>query len=157
MDSWSSGHWCMNCQKPRLNRNTYCWLYFVVFVYGKYAFMLLTPIIYLKHKHIHIYSYCNSGSVCLLASDTTRPALSYLLPFRQIFSFIAKHMHILTAAFPIPVLLSIMFIPHIEKRPLNSSLCNETRSENTTCMRRLNDKREQKIGWDSHLLGMIKL
>ena len=41
------------------------------------------------------------------------------------------------------------------KRPLNSTLCNETHSENTTCMRKLNDKREQKIGWDSHLLGMI--
>lgn len=82
---------------------------------------------------------------------------SHLLPFRQIFSSIAKHAHILTVAFSTPVLFSIMFIPHIEKRPLNSSLCNETRCENTTCTKRLNDKREQKIGWDSHLLGMIKL
>lgn len=49
--------------------------------------------------------------------------LSHLLPFRQIYSSIAKH--ILTVAFSIPVLFSIMLIPHIRKKKghYNSSLC----------------------------------
>lgn len=67
-------HWCMNCQKPRLNKNTCLlkyWLYFAVFWYGKYVFMLFTPIIYLKMwAHTYKPSYWNSESWCFLLAYT---------------------------------------------------------------------------------------
>lgn len=42
----------MNCQKPRLNKK----YPLLLFLYGKYAFMLFIPIIYLKCKRRHIYT-----------------------------------------------------------------------------------------------------
>lgn len=161
MDSWSFGHWCMNCQKPRLNRNTYCWNW-LYFVYGK-CILCYLPIIYLKNR----IKYIHTG-IAILRLDvfwplTLWPPISYLLPFRQILSLIAKHMHNLPVAFPRrsphPPPSVVFYNVHSShwKMPLNSSLCNETHSEYTTCTRRINGKREQKIGWDSHLLGMIKL
>lgn len=100
------------------------------------------------HRHGHTQILC----ICTVA--ITRP------PGFQYQHFVTKQTQ-LKSIFHNSIFSSvwfpILFQPHAAWRTLNSTRRKKMCSKATTCTERINDKREQKIGWDSHLLGMIKL
>lgn len=108
-------HWCMNCQKPRLNKK----YPLLLFLYGKYAFMLFIPIIYLICKRRHIYT-----DIAILDLDVFLASIIWELVslpdqrrshLYKYFIYCKARAHSYSSGFHSWCLSPLTFIPHIER------------------------------------------